>query len=160
MDDRTSFSLRTAWEDELHQAHMDVVTVFLKKHKDFLVYMVFGTCATGINMGSYALLYRMAGIPNVPATAMAWLFAVSFAFISNKLIVFASRSFAPRLLLFELASFFGCRIITGLLDVFIMWLTVDILGLSPLLWKFISNLIVGIVNFMVGKMVIFKDKKG
>ena len=137
---------------------MNELIAFLKRHKDFFVYTVFGACATGINMGSYAQLYRVVGIPNVPATATAWLLAVSFAFFTNKLIVFASKSFTAKRLLFELASFFGCRVATGVLDVFIMWLTVDILDLSPLLWKFISNLIVGIVNFSVGKLVIFRKK--
>lgn len=137
---------------------MDALIAFLKRHKDFLVYMVFGACATAINMGSYALFYNYLGVPNVPSTAIAWFLAVSFAFVTNKLIVFASKSFAIKRVLFELASFFSCRIATGLLDIFIMWLTVDVLNLNPLLWKFISNLIVGIVNFTVGKLVIFRKK--
>lgn len=137
---------------------MNGFTAFLKRHTDFLVYMVFGACATAINMGSYALFYRVCGIPNVPSTMLAWFLAVSFAFVTNKLIVFTSKSFAIKTLLFELASFFSCRIATGLLDVAIMWITVDKLHLNAILWKFISNLIVGVVNFTVGKLVIFRKK--
>jgi putative flippase GtrA len=130
----------------------------VRRHKDFFIYMIFGACATAINMGTYALLRRPIGMANVPATILAWVFAVTFAFFTNKVIVFSSKDFTRKNVLVELVAFFSCRLATGVLDVFVMWLAVDVLELTPLLWKFISNLIAGVINFTVGKLLIFRKR--
>ena len=56
----------------------------------------------------------------------------------------------------ELASFFGCRALTGVLDVGIMAFCVDFMGQNGLLWKFISNVLVVVLNYIASKWFIFK----
>ena len=99
------------------------------------------------------------GINNVPATALAWLFAVLFAFVTNKLFVFASKSLKVSVILYELATFFACRIATGLVDVAIMWLAVDKMHWNAVLWKFLSNILVIILNYVASKLIIFTKKE-
>lgn len=129
-------------------------------HSDFVIYTVFGAMATLVNMGSYYLFYEKFGWANLVSTFVAWLLAVTFAFFTNKFFVFLSYDLAPRKVFSELVGFFSCRISTGVLDMAIMFVAVDLLSLHPNLWKFISNLIVGIVNYLVGKFMIFGKKKG
>lgn len=130
----------------------------LRGYKDFFIYCIFGAMATGVNMLGYHLLYDVAGIRNVPSTFLAWLFAVTFAFFTNKFFVFVSFDRSPGTVMKELAGFFSCRISTGVMDVVFMYVTVDLLDMPPVLFKFISNLMVGIINYLVGKLVIFKRK--
>lgn len=131
----------------------------IREYRDFVIYCIFGAMATGVNMISYHLLYNIAGIGNVISTFLAWLLAVTFAFFTNKFFVFVSFDRSLKTVARELIGFFSCRISTGILDVAFMYITVDLLGLMPVLLKFISNLIVGIINYLAGKLVIFKKKK-
>ncbi len=131
----------------------------IREYKDFIIYCIFGAMATGVNMVSYHLLYNIAGMGNVISTFLAWLFAVTFAFFTNKFFVFVSFDRSLKTVMMELIGFFSCRISTGVLDIIFMYITVDLLSLRPVLFKFISNLIVGIINYLVGKLVIFKKRK-
>lgn len=53
-------------------------------------------------------------------------------------------------------SFFGCRFLTGVMDVAIMYFAVDIFELNAMLWKIISNILVVILNYIAGKLIVFK----
>ena len=59
----------------------------------------------------------------------------------------------------EAVSFFGCRAFSGALDVFFMWLFVDILHCNDLLIKILSNIVVIVLNYVFSKLFIFKHKK-
>ena len=129
-----------------------------KKYKAVIYYAVFGVLTTIINWGVYKLTYGTLGIPNIPSTCIAWLLAVLFAFITNKLWVFNSKSFEKEIVTKEALKFFSARIMTGILDVAIMWLAVDILSWNADLWKMISNVIVIVVNYVASKLLVFSEK--
>ena len=131
----------------------------LIKYKSLISYGFFGVLTTLINLFCYKLCYSVLNIPNVYSTAIAWLFAVLFAFVTNKLWVFESKSWAASVLFPELVKFFVCRIATGALDILIMWVTVDKLNWNSMLWKFLSNVIVIILNYAASKLVIFVKKQ-
>lgn len=76
------------------------------------------------------------------STVIAWLLAVLFAFITNKLWVFDSRSFDKKVLTKEILAFFACRLATGILDVVIMYLAVDVMNSNGTVCKTISNMLV------------------
>lgn len=135
---------------------MKKIKELLFKYKSFIMYAIFGVCTTLLNWASYYLFYNIAGIPNVPSTIIAWVLAVAFAFITNKLWVFESRSFEKKILLHEIWTFTAARLATGILDVGIMYLTVDVLGWNSTLWKLLSNIVVIILNYVLSKLVVFK----
>lgn len=130
-----------------------------EKYKSLVLYAVFGVLTTLVNMGAYWLCFNAIGMPNVPATIIAWLLAVCFAFITNKLWVFDSKSFDKKTLWHEIPTFFGARIATGLLDVLIMYVAVDVLKWDSMVWKLISNVIVIVLNYIASKLVIFNKKE-
>lgn len=129
------------------------------KYRSMILYVFFGAMTTLVNMAAYWLCFDVTGIPNVPSTVIAWVLAVSFAFVTNKLWVFDSKSWDTKTLRHEIPSFFGARLLTGLLDVGIMYVTVDVLGWNAMLWKLVSNVIVIILNYIASKLVIFKKKE-
>lgn len=99
--------------------------------------------------------------PNVPSVVLSWFLAVTFAFFTNKFIVFRKKGKTEEKGLFsQLLWFYSCRAASGVLDVVIMFISVDIFALNHTLWKFISNLAVGLCNYLAGKFFIFRGKDG
>lgn len=129
----------------------------LIKYRGMISYMFFGGCATVVNLVVYWLCHSISGVANVPSTIIAWFASVIFAFITNKLFVFESKSFKAKVLAFEAVSFFGFRALTGLIDVAVMYVTVDLLQWNPLLCKLLSNVIVVVLNYVASKLLIFKN---
>ncbi|HIV99115.1 MAG TPA: GtrA family protein [Candidatus Ornithospirochaeta avicola] len=130
----------------------------LKDYLDFFTYCIFGAMATCVNMLSYYVLYDILGFWNVPATMFSWFLAVTFAFFTNKFIVFRKKGSGKKGIIKEISGFYSCRISTGIIDTIIMFVSVDILHLNPTLWKFISNLVQGIINYLAGKFLIFRNR--
>ncbi|MEE3427363.1 MAG: GtrA family protein [Ruminococcus sp.] len=129
----------------------------LFKYKSFILYVFFGVITTLINWSSYYFCYCLIGIPNVVSTIIAWLLAVAFAFITNKKWVFNSESFEVKTLFYEIWTFVVARLVTGVLDVAIMFVAVDVLGWNATIWKLISNFIVIVINYILSKFIIFKN---
>lgn len=130
------------------------------KYKTIILYGVFGVMTTLINWATFYLLYDLSGVPNVPSVIVAWIIAVIFAFFANKLWVFESKSFKSAVVFKEFYKFISTRLLTGGLDVLIMFLAVNLGGLNANLWKIISNVIVIILNFVFGKLIfVKKDEK-
>lgn len=126
------------------------------KYQDTILYLFFGAATTLINTVCYALLYEVLDISNLISTVAAWLFSVIFAFITNKIFVFKSKKTQTCDVLIEAVGFFGCRILTGILDVAVMFVFVDCLKQSGIVWKLLSNFLVIIINFFASKFLIFK----
>ena len=129
------------------------------RYRSIIMYGIFGVLTTAVNIVSYYVTYNVIGIPNVPSTAIAWLLSVLFAFVTNKLWVFESKSLDRETVIREAVSFFACRIATGVLDVAIMFVAVDVMGWNAMLWKLVSNALVIVLNFVASKLFIFKEKK-
>lgn len=129
-----------------------------RKHRQVILYLFFGVCTTLINTLCYHVLYQRSGLGNILSTVLAWAVAVLFAFVTNKLFVFQSRAGSLSDGLRELGSFFGFRLLTGVLDVIIMAVAVDLLHYNGVLWKLISNVIVTILNYVASKFIIFRKE--
>ena len=126
------------------------------KYKVQILYVLFGALTTFVNIVSYHIFYYNLNFPNVSSTVIALILCVLTAFITNKIWVFDSRSFALKTVVYEALTFFSCRALTGVLDVGIMYLSVDILAFNGLLMKTVSNVIVIVLNYIASKLIIFK----
>lgn len=131
----------------------------LKKYKFIILYGIFGVLTTVINIVSYSLLYSVLGVSNVISNIIAWVLSVLFAFITNKLWVFESKSFEFKLFFSELGNFALCRLATGVLDLGIMFVGVDLLKGPAIILKIVSNVIVIILNYVLSKVFVFKKKQ-
>lgn len=122
------------------------------------MYLVFGVLTTLLNWAVYIVWTRIDGgkYANVTAVGIAWVISVLFAYFTNRRWVFESavNGLIPRLR--ECGSFFGGRLLTGLLDLCIMYLTVDIMRLDGGVMKLLSNVAVIVLNYILSKLVIFR----
>ena len=137
---------------------MNRIGALLRKYREQILYVVFGAGTTLVNVAAYWLL-RRAGLPTAASVTAAWIASVVFAFVTNKLFVFESRSWRPGTVLREALSFFSCRVLTYFLDLGIMVLFVDVLRFPDLPVKIASNVIVIVLNYVASKLLIFRKKK-
>ena len=136
-----------------------MIKELLKKYKFIILYGIFGVLTTIINIATYGVFYSVLGVSNVISNIIAWVLSVLFAFITNKLWVFESKSFDFKLFMKELGSFTVCRLATGALDLGIMLVGVDLLKGPAMILKVISNIIVIILNYVMSKVFVFKKGK-
>lgn len=129
-----------------------------EKYKSVILYLIFGGLTTLVNIVVYNSCYYAFEIPNVISNILAWILSVLFAFITNKLWVFESKSFTMKIMVHEVTTFFGARLATGLMDLGIMYVAVDVLNRNAMIWKLISNVLVIILNYLASKLFIFKKK--
>lgn len=128
----------------------------MKKYKQGILYLIFGVLTTLINVLCYYLAFNGFKIPNLFSTVIAWIISVLFAFVTNRIFVFESKEKGTANIVREISAFFVCRLLTGAMDVLIMWISVDIMNWNSLVWKIISNVLVIILNFFASKIFVFK----
>lgn len=121
--------------------------------REILLYVLFGAFTTLINTVAYWVLYYVASVSNTMSTIISWLLAVIFAYITNKIWVFEKGNKST---LKEATEFFASRISTGVLDLIIMYVAVELLFIEGGVVKIISNVIVIILNYLLSKLFVFK----
>ena len=137
---------------------MDMIKSLLLKYKGVILYLVFGVLTTVINVITYHISYEILHIANIASTVIAWVVAVTFAYFTNKLYVFESKRTGSGAVK-EAINFFACRIGTGVLEIGIMYVFVDMLMFNGTIMKLITNFIVIVVNYIASKLIIFKEDK-
>ena len=139
---------------------------FLKKYKSIILYIIFGGLTTVVDWSVSFLLYYLWGdaIDATPillhgANVIAWVAAVTFAYVTNRSWVFESkrRGFVP--ILCEIAAFAGGRVLTLLLQEVIMGVFCTWLGLNEYLFKIIAAVLVVILNYFISKLLVFRKTR-
>lgn len=120
-------------------------------------YIFFGILTTIINILSYVLLTKALETDYKAGTTIAWLVSVLFAFITNKLYVFHSRSrhFLP--LAKELGTFMLSRIASYWLDILTMVTLIELLNVNDFGAKIFANILVVILNYLASKHFVFRQ---
>lgn len=133
--------------------------IFLKKYSEVISYLFFGVLTTLINLATFWILSIVFNLETIAATVAAWIIAVAFAFITNKIWVFKSKTKTNQETTKEAVMFVIARLITLGIEVFLMWLMVDNFKQDKLIWKLLCNIITVILNYLFSKLIIFKEKK-
>lgn len=136
-----------------------MIQLLWNRYREIVLYLFFGVCSTIVNIVAYYVCAHPLRLGTVVSTCLAWLIAVICAYTTNKLWVFESRLTDRQEVWKEMLSFFTCRLLTGLLDLAIMYLCVDMLGLQDIVIKTASNVIVIVLNYLASKLLIFRKPK-
>lgn len=127
------------------------------KYREVLMYLVFGFLSTVVNILSFYILDKL-GIDLFLNNFISWVLAVIFAFVTNKLFVFESKTETKGAFIREFLSFILARIFSLGVDMATIHLLVNILNIHKIVSKVISNVIVIIINYVFSKLFIFKKK--
>lgn len=129
-------------------------------------YLLFGGLTTIVSIGSYAIFSnalsadgKISPLGVQLANIFSWILAVAFAYITNKLFVFESKSFKLEVIRREASSFAAARLFS--LGVEALWLFVlTYFGVNDKIAKITGQVFVVILNYIFSKLFIFKkDKK-
>ena len=101
---------------------MKQIVELVKKYQSFIAYAVFGVFTTIVNIVTYNVCYYHFEMSNTISNVFAWVLAVTFAYLTNKVWVFGSRSWKWEVLRREIPTFISCRIATGIMDIMIMYI--------------------------------------
>jgi len=130
------------------------------KYEEIFNYLVVGILTTIVSLGTYYLcvytfLDPTNGVQLQIANLISWTCAVTFAYITNRLFVFKSKSKEYGK---EISSFISGRLATLVLDMLIMYIFVTLLHFNDKIFKLIVQVVVTILNYIISKIYVFKKK--
>lgn len=127
-----------------------------KRLWEVFIYLFFGGLATVVNIVSFALAFQAFDLSWPISNAISWICSVLFAFVTNKLWVFQSKTEGVRALVWEFSKFIFYRVLSFGMDMACMWLFIDMLHTGNLIAKVITQIIVVVANYVFSKLFIFK----
>ena len=141
-------------------------------NRETILYLIFGVLTTVLNLAVFWLMNKAVGEAlALVNNAVAFVVAVAFAYVTNKLFVFESKSWDSATLLKEIPSFVGARLFSFGLEELLLWLAKDVLAVGKyslailgltigglMIAKILISVIVVILNYIFSKFFIFKKK--
>lgn len=144
---------------------MQEIKKLYTKYKEIINYLIFGVLTTIVSLATkYLLLFTILNASNAMqlqiAVITSWITACLFAYITNRIWVFESKS---KNIIQEMIKFFGARLATLGLEMIIMFIFVTALGLNSdtwvIIWTLVSQVIIIIGNYILSKLIVFNNKE-
>ena len=129
-----------------------------KRYRELILYVFFGGMTTLVDWTISFVLYAVDCNVHA-ANVIAWCAAVLFAFITNRTLVFESRTKGIGSIARELTVFSGGRVLTLLLQEGVVFLLFDLLSWNKYAVKIIAAVLVVILNYFISKFLVFRKKK-
>lgn len=129
------------------------------QYEEIINYLIVGILTTIVSIATYLICTNFLNphdkIELQIANIISWLFAVTFAYFTNRHFVFKSKE---KNMLKEASSFITSRIISLLMDMFTMFIIVSVFHFNDKIGKLASQVIVTIANYILSKLFVFKKK--
>lgn len=137
---------------------MENIKDLFNKYREVIMYLIFGILTTVVSLATYYLLVYTILNPDKAielqiANIISWITSVTFAYITNRSVVFQSKS---KNKLKEATSFVASRVATLLMDMSIMFIGVTLLHGNDKIIKLISQVVVIVSNYVFSKLFVFK----
>lgn len=131
------------------------------KYREIINYVIFGILTTIISLFTYyvltlTILNTESSIELQIANIISWCVGVLFAYFTNRKYVFNSKNTSKKK---EFITFTCSRLSTLFLDMIIMFIFVTILKCNDKIMKLISQILVIIGNYILSKLVVFRNDK-
>ena len=125
------------------------------RYREVILYLFFGGLTTVVSIASFAVFVKMFRMDALAANVVSWIFAVSFAYVTNRTWVFHSDRHGPSEITREILSFFGGRIGTLLMEELILFVGISVLGMDEILIKIAAQAAVVAGNYVISKWFVF-----
>ena len=144
----------------------------MKNKKEIINYIIFGMLTTAVNFAVFWIFNRLLGknyylVSNV----IAWIVAVAFAYVTNRIWVFESKVTTLKGILLEVGEFFLARLFSLGVEEAGLLILVDLMKFKDLnfnlftftitgelIAKVILAVVVVILNYIFSKFIIFKKQ--
>lgn len=139
----------------------DRLRSLLVKYREVIAYLIVGVLATIVSWGAKALFDLVffegtthpTNFQNFVLSFVNWIAGVAFAYPTNRRWVFESRE---ENILKEATEFVASRVATLVLDILVMQLLGNVLGIDLVIATIISTALVVIGNYVFSKMFVFR----
>ena len=134
---------------------------FMTRHRELISYAFWGVATTLVSLGTYAVFVHFS-INSSISNILSWICGVAFAFVTNKLFVFRSKSLERNVVVKEGSLFVGSRIFTGVvawvLFPVLLWIGLDqdFLGFENMWTKIVTSIVEISLNWVLSKHLVFK----
>ena len=134
----------------------------LWNNTELVSYLFAGVATTLVNYFVYYIATRPFGflfpeaMLTMIGTVIAWVIAVVFGYVVNKVFVFHTHCSSNAELVREFISFVTMRLVSFGMELVLMFVTVDLLHMNDLAMKLVINILVIIANYVFSKLFIFK----
>ena len=143
------------------------------KYKEIITYVFFGALTTVVSLVTFKAANIVLGESKyLISNIISWVLAVIFAFVTNKIWVFSSKTWTPRVVVREAAGFFASRLFSLGCEEAGLWLLVSVLGMQRFsreifgftvtgsdAAKLIMQVVVVILNYVFSKFLVFRKKR-
>ena len=137
---------------------IDFIKRMFKKYREQITYLIFGGLTTLVSIAVSSLFYYVIfdKSHNILSNVISEFIAITFAYVTNKLFVFCSKTPNFKSFIKEMLSFYLFRVASTLLNIGAMYLLVDIWHLEFIVCKIIVTVVVIVLNYIFSKLFIFK----
>lgn len=130
-----------------------------EKYKEPLLYIFFGVLTTVINFIVFALFTYLIPLNELIANVIAWVFAVLFAYVTNRIWVFSNKAHTTAGFVREILAFYSGRIVTLLLEEAVLLIFVTWLAQNAFIVKLCAQVMVIVLNYVISKWLVFRKSK-
>ena len=140
---------------------MEQMKKLIIKYREIIIYLIVGVMTTIVSWAACFLLKYLGMNPDISwqnfvINSFGWIVGVTFAYPLNRQWVFRSKN--PHIMK-EFGGFAASRLSTWILDIVVMWGTVNAMNMHYWIAKiFISSVLVTVINYVFSKLFIFKKK--
>ena len=134
---------------------MQKIKELIIKYKSIILYLIFGVLSTIVSIGLYALCTRVFHFGYYISNFISWIGAVTFAYFTNKGMVFESEASTIFEKLKEFIMFYLARVFTLLVELLLLKIGIDFIHINDLIVKVVANFIVIVLNYILSKFIIF-----
>lgn len=140
---------------------MNKIKILYIKHKELIRYLIVGVLTTIVSLGIYYSCVLTVLNPHIAwqlqmANIISWIAAVTFAYFTSRKFVFKSLR---KDWMNEAVAFYTARIATLLMDMAIMLVFVTLFHWNDKIVKLLVQVMVTVVNYILSKMLVFREKK-
>ncbi len=129
------------------------------KYKELILYVIFGGGTTVVDFVVFWLLQRFFGEElYLVWSVIAWVFAVLFAFVTNKIFVFEDKESSAAGVLEQFLKFTASRLFSFGVQEVLHVLLVEVFSVDAFIAKFPIAVIVVILNYILSKVAVFRKK--
>ncbi|MFR3975443.1 MAG: GtrA family protein [Desulfovibrio sp.] len=129
------------------------------RYRDIISYLFWGVMTTVVNYAAYFVCTLWLHINYLISNVIAWVVAVIFAFVVNKVFVFRSLDWSSKVVFREAWQFTAARVFSGVLETGGLKVFVDWLHFNDAIVKIVAGFVVVVTNYALSKLVIFRKRR-
>jgi len=130
----------------------------LTTYQKVIKYLIMGVLTTLVNYCVFFLLYYILEADSTVSNSLAVFSAVIFAYVTNKLYVFKSKTTSHLELVKEAVSFVLSRGFTIILEIGGVFFLIEVLHANAMLSKIAISIFVVVINYFVAHFIVFKHQ--